>query len=205
MKRFIKEYLKVISYAALGLIFIVASFYLVMNYYHYEELKRPLYISSGDVNYLNYQEKLNEIFDTDEGARYVGEFSFGLNPEIREPMGDILYDEKIIGSIHFTPGSAYQDAFNGNKSSIHWDMVLIQRPEYGGGEIYFDNVLIRKDGKFLLDELKPLNYENKDWSHFRVTFFLYENNEITICFWQFVIKRLQKKFCRAILGIENRC
>ena len=108
------------------------------------------------------QEKLNEIFDTDEGARYVGEFSFGLNLEIREPMGDILYDEKIIGSIHFTPGSAYQDAFNGNKSSIHWDMVLIQRPEYGGGEIYFDNVLIRKDGKFLLDELKPLNYENKD-------------------------------------------
>lgn len=104
-------------------------------------------------------ERLNEIFNTDEGARYVGEFSFGLNPKIKEPMGDILYDEKIIGSIHFTPGSAYQDAFNGNKSSIHWDMVLIQRPEYGGGEIYFDDVLIRKDGKFLLDKLKPLNYE----------------------------------------------
>ena len=105
-------------------------------------------------------DRLNEIFDTDEGARYVGEFSFGLNPAIQEPMGDILYDEKIIGSIHFTPGSAYQDAFNGNVSSIHWDMVLIQRPEYGGGEIYFDDELIRKDGKFLLEELKPLNYES---------------------------------------------
>ena len=97
------------------------------------------------------EDYINEIFDTDEGARYVGEFSFGLNPAIQEPMGDILYDEKIIGSIHFTPGSAYQDAFNGNVSSIHWDMVLIQRPEYGGGEIYFDDELIRKDGKFLLE------------------------------------------------------
>lgn len=103
--------------------------------------------------------KLNEIFDTDEGARYVGEFSFGLNPEITEPMGDILYDEKIIGSIHFTPGSAYEDAFNGNVSSIHWDMVLVQRADYGGGEVYFDDVLIRKDGEFLPEDLKPLNYK----------------------------------------------
>ncbi|MBS7021295.1 MAG: aminopeptidase [Firmicutes bacterium] len=104
-------------------------------------------------------EKLNEIFDTDEGARYVGEFSFGLNPEIKNPMGDILYDEKIIGSIHFTPGAAYEDAFNGNESSIHWDMVLVQREDYGGGEVYFDDVLIRKDGEFVLEELKPLNYK----------------------------------------------
>lgn len=104
-------------------------------------------------------EELNEIFDRDEGARYVGEFSFGLNPKIMDPMGDILYDEKIFGSIHFTPGKAYEEAPNGNDSMIHWDMVLIQREEWGGGEVYFDDVLIRKDGKFVLDELKRLNYD----------------------------------------------
>ena len=103
--------------------------------------------------------KLNEIFDTDEGSRYVGEFSLGFNPMIMHPMGDILYDEKILGSLHFTPGRAYKDCYNGNDSAIHWDMVLIQREDYGGGEIYFDDVLIRKDGKFVLDELKPLNFE----------------------------------------------
>lgn len=104
-------------------------------------------------------DKLNEIFDTDEGARYVGEFALGFNPKILYPMGDILYDEKILGSLHFTPGRCYADCDNGNRSSIHWDMVLIQREDFGGGEIYFDDVLIRKDGKFVLDELKVLNYE----------------------------------------------
>ena len=102
-------------------------------------------------------DKLKEIFDTDEGSRYVGEFSLGFNPMIKEPMGDILYDEKIMGSLHFTPGTCYKDCNNGNVSSIHWDLVLIQRPEYGGGEIYFDDVLIRKDGLFVLDNLKQLN------------------------------------------------
>lgn len=104
-----------------------------------------------------HNEKLKEIFDTDEGARYVGEFSLGFNPMITSPMGDILYDEKIMGSLHFTPGRCYEDCDNGNISSIHWDLVLIQTPEYGGGEVYFDDVLIRKDGKFVLDELKQLN------------------------------------------------
>lgn len=104
---------------------------------------------------------LNDIFDTDEGSRYVGEFSLGLNPLINRPMGDILYDEKIQGSIHFTPGRCYDDASNGNASAIHWDMVLIQTKEYGGGEIYFDDVLIRKDGKFVLKELEHLNYNLK--------------------------------------------
>lgn len=103
-------------------------------------------------------DKLNEIFNTDEGSRYVGEFSLGLNPKIMNPMGDILYDEKIAGSIHFTPGAAYKECYNGNDSDIHWDMVLIQRKEYGGGEIYFDDKLIRKDGIFVIDELKELNY-----------------------------------------------
>ena len=103
---------------------------------------------------------LNKIFDTDDGARYVGEFSFGINPYIMEPMLDILFDEKICGSIHFTPGSCYNDAYNGNNSAVHWDMVLCQRSDYGGGEIYFDDVLIRKDGLFVLDELKGLNPDN---------------------------------------------
>lgn len=102
-------------------------------------------------------ERLNKIFNIDEGAKFVGEFSIGLNKDIMYPMGDILFDEKIIGSIHFTPGSAYQDSYNGNDSSIHWDMVLIQREDYGGGNIYFDDKLIRENGIFVLDELKHLN------------------------------------------------
>lgn len=105
-------------------------------------------------------ESLNKILDTDEGARYVGEFAIGFNPYITRPMRDILFDEKIAGSIHFTPGQAYEMADNGNRSNIHWDMVLIQRPEYGGGEIYFDDRLIRKDGLFVLTELDGLNPEN---------------------------------------------
>ena len=107
----------------------------------------------------NNNEKLKEIFETDEGARYVGEFSLGFNPIIREPMGDILFDEKIAGSLHFTPGCCYDECPNGNKSNIHWDLVLIQRPEYGGGEVYFDDVLIRKDGLFVIPELENLNYK----------------------------------------------
>lgn len=108
----------------------------------------------------NDTERINKFFDTDEGARYVGEFAIGVNPYILNPMKDILFDEKIMGSIHFTPGSCYEDADNGNHSAIHWDLVLIQTPEYGGGEIYFDDVLIRKDGRFVIPELECLNPEN---------------------------------------------
>ncbi|NLV36906.1 MAG: aminopeptidase [Clostridiaceae bacterium] len=108
----------------------------------------------------NDTEKINQVFDTDEGARYVGEFSLGLNPYIDKPMKDTLFDEKIKGSFHFTPGSCYDECNNGNKSAIHWDLVFIQRPEYGGGEIWFDDVLVRKDGVFLPEELKLLNPEN---------------------------------------------
>ncbi|MBQ0099507.1 MAG: aminopeptidase [Firmicutes bacterium] len=108
----------------------------------------------------NYPEKLNAIFDTDEGARYVGEFSFGVNPYITKPMGDILFDEKISGSIHFTPGCCYDDCYNGNISSIHWDLVFIQTPEYGGGDIYIDGELIRHDGRFVPEDLQCLNPEN---------------------------------------------
>lgn len=107
----------------------------------------------------NNQKELDEIFDTDEGARYVGEFALGVNPYITKAMGDILFDEKISGSIHFTPGQSYEDAPNGNKSAVHWDLVLVQTAEYGGGEIYFDDMLIRKDGMFVIDALKCLNPE----------------------------------------------
>ncbi len=108
----------------------------------------------------NDTERINKVFNSDEGARYVGEFAIGVNPYIQHPMMDILFDEKIDGSFHFTPGQAYDTAWNGNKSSVHWDLVMIQRPEYGGGEIYFDDVLIRKDGRFVIPELEPLNPEN---------------------------------------------
>ena len=108
----------------------------------------------------NDTERINQIFDTDEGARYIGEFSFGVNPYVTKPMKDILFDEKIMGSMHFTPGDAYDEAPNGNSSAVHWDLVLIQTPEYGGGEIYLDDVLVRKDGKFVLPELEPLNPES---------------------------------------------
>lgn len=108
----------------------------------------------------NNTERLNQILDTDEGARYIGEFAIGVNPYILKPMKDTLFDEKIAGSIHFTPGQAYAKADNGNKSAIHWDLVLIQREDFGGGEIWFDDVLVRKDGVFVVDELKVLNPEN---------------------------------------------
>jgi aminopeptidase len=108
----------------------------------------------------NHAAKLNEILDLDVGARFIGEFSFGLNPYILEPMKDTLFDEKIAGSFHFTPGKAYTEADNGNYSQIHWDLVLIQRPEYGGGEIFFDGECIRKDGRFVAADLVNLNPEN---------------------------------------------
>jgi aminopeptidase len=93
-------------------------------------------------------DKLNEILDTDDGARYTGEFALGLNPFILHPMKDTLFDEKIAGSIHLTPGQCYDIAPNGNDSAIHWDLVQIHRPDYGGGEIWFDGKLVRKDGAF---------------------------------------------------------
>jgi aminopeptidase len=103
-------------------------------------------------------EKLNMILDTDDGARHIGEFAIGVNPIIMEPIGDILFDEKISGSFHFTPGKAYEnEADNSNRSAIHWDMVQIQRSDYGGGQIYFDDVLIRDNGKFTIDSLKQID------------------------------------------------
>ena len=105
------------------------------------------------------QAKLDELLDTDEGARRIGEFSLGFNPYVLTPMKDTLFDEKIAGSLHFTPGQAYGIADNGNRSQIHWDLVLIQRPEYGGGEVWFDGELVRKDGRFVVPDLEGLNPE----------------------------------------------
>jgi aminopeptidase len=102
---------------------------------------------------------LTRVLDTDPGARYVGEFSIAFHPHITRPMRDILFDEKIAGSIHFTPGNAYDEADNGNRSGIHWDLVLRMDPAAGGGEIWFDDRLIRKDGRFVIDELSGLNPE----------------------------------------------
>jgi len=108
----------------------------------------------------NDTKRVNELLDTDEGARYIGEFAFGVHPYILKPMKDTLFDEKIAGSFHFTPGMAYEEADNGNRSAVHWDLVMIQRKEYGGGEIWFDGELIRKDGLFVPEDLHCLNPEN---------------------------------------------
>ena len=108
----------------------------------------------------NDTKRLNAILDTDDGARYIGEFAFGVNPYITKPMGDILFDEKISGSIHFTPGCCYEDCFNQNISAIHWELVLIQTEDYGGGEIYLDGELIRKNGLFVTKDLLCLNPDN---------------------------------------------
>ncbi|MCA9062927.1 MAG: aminopeptidase, partial [Planctomycetaceae bacterium] len=105
----------------------------------------------------NQPEKLNQILDSDDGARYIGEWSFGTNNLILHPMLDTLFDEKIGGSFHLTPGNAYDDADNGNRSCVHWDLVLIQRRDYGGGQIWFDDELIRDDGRFVPEDLQPLN------------------------------------------------
>ena len=107
----------------------------------------------------NKEKELNKILDTDEGSRYIGEFAIGLNPYIEKPIGDTLFDEKTKGSFHFAPGDSLEKSDNGNRSSIHWDIINIQTPEFGGGEIYFDGILIRKDGRFVIPELECLNPE----------------------------------------------
>ena len=109
--------------------------------------------TGGDVK------KLRRIFATDDGAEYVGEWSIGCNPRVLHPMRDILFDEKIAGSFHLTPGNAYDEADNGNRSKIHWDLVQIQRPDYGGGTIAFDGIPIRVDGRFIPEELQALDPE----------------------------------------------
>jgi len=102
--------------------------------------------------------KLNAILDTDEGGRYIGEFSLGTNHNITKPMRNILFDEKIGGSIHMACGMAYEECNNGNKSAIHWDIIKILK---GDGEIYFDGKLIQKNGYFVHPSLVDLNPKKK--------------------------------------------
>jgi len=132
----------------------------VFQGYTYENIK--LTFKDGKIidATANDTERITKVFNTDEGARYVGEFAIGVNPYVIKPMKDTLFDEKIMGSFHFTPGNCYDEAPNGNKSAIHWDLVCIQTTEYGGGEMYFDEVLIRKDGRFVVPLLECLNPEN---------------------------------------------
>lgn len=132
----------------------------VQQGYAFQNIK--LHIKNGKIieAYANDTERINRILDTDEGARYIGEFALAFNPYILYPMNNTLFDEKINGSFHLAIGDSLQGADNGNASAIHWDLVNIQRPEYGGGEIWFDDVLIRKDGCFILPELLGLNEEN---------------------------------------------
>ena len=84
-----------------------------------------------------------KVTKLDYGSYLLAALSYLMISQ-QDAAGVILFDEKIAGSFHFTPGNAYDIADNGNRSDIHWDMVLIQRPDYGGGEIWFDDVLIRK-------------------------------------------------------------
>lgn len=98
-------------------------------------------------------EQLEEILDTDDGARRFGEFSFGLNPVIASPMRDILFDEKIYGSNHLTLGNDYEIAPNGNESNIHWDLVCI------GADVYLDGEKIREGRQFVTEDLQGLNPE----------------------------------------------
>ena len=107
----------------------------------------------------NPQDRLDALLNSDDGARYLGEFSLAFNPYLLHPIRDVLFDEKIAGSLHITPGQAYQLADNGNRSQVHWDLVLIQRPEYGGGGVWFDGELIRQDGRFVVPDLMGLNPE----------------------------------------------
>jgi len=116
-----------------------------------------------DAKSSNTKALLAEL-DSDEGARFTGEFAFGVNPYINQPMYDTLFDEKMGGSIHIALGNGYDENYGDkakkNFSQIHWDVIQSHTPDNGGGEIYFDDVLIRKDGRFVLKELLPLNPEN---------------------------------------------
>ncbi len=100
--------------------------------------------------------RINAILDTDEGSRYIGEFAIGVHPTITRHITDTLFDEKMAGSLHFTPGGTNSD---GSRSMIHWDIVLCHTPEYGGGEIYLDGKLWRKDGLFVDESMQHLNPE----------------------------------------------
>ena len=100
---------------------------------------------------------IHQILDTDPGCRFLGEFAVGTNPMVTQPMANVLFDEKLCGSIHLALGDSYPFADNGNKAGIHWDLVLMMQPERGGGQLYFDGELIMDNGRFLPPDLQELN------------------------------------------------
>lgn len=101
--------------------------------------------------------EIENLLSTDDGARYVGEFALNFNPMIFHPTGDILFDEKINGGLHLALGLSPPESDNGNRSGIHWDLVHIQRRDYGGGQLFFNRRLVRENGLFVLKRLRPLN------------------------------------------------
>ena len=94
------------------------------------------------------QEEFLKVLDSDEGARCIGELGIGNNFAIQQFTSNILFDEKIGGTIHLALGQGYTETLSQNKSAIHWDMVKDLRE---GGELYFDDDLVQKDGKWLID------------------------------------------------------
>ena len=91
---------------------------------------------------------LQKILDTDDGARYVGEFAIGTNEGIQQFTREILFDEKIGGTFHMALGAGYPETGSRNQSSIHWDMICDLRTE---GEIWVDDVLLHRNGRFVID------------------------------------------------------
>jgi aminopeptidase len=94
------------------------------------------------------EEFLLKIIDTDEGSRRVGEFAIGTNEGITRFTRQILFDEKINGSFHMALGIGYPETGSRNKSAIHWDLICDLRD---GGEIWVDDELIYRNGKFVID------------------------------------------------------
>ncbi len=90
---------------------------------------------------------LQSMLNMDEGSRFVGEIAIGTNERIQNVTGNILFDEKIGSSIHMALGSSYPEAGGKNQSGLHWDMIKNMK---NNGEIYADDKLIYKDGKFII-------------------------------------------------------
>ncbi|MDQ2683412.1 MAG: aminopeptidase [Chloroflexota bacterium] len=93
------------------------------------------------------EDYLNAVLDTDEGARFLGEFAIGTNYDIQMFSKNILFDEKIGGTVHMAIGAGYPETGSVNKSAVHWDMICDLRK---GGELRADGDLLMKDGKFVV-------------------------------------------------------
>lgn len=104
----------------------------------------------------NLDKEFTQILNSDEGSRYFGEFAFGLNPYIKKNYNDNLFNEKMIKTIHFAIGEPHYNTDNGNRSIMHWDLIIDMQK---GGKIFFDDVLIQENGVFIDKRLLDLNYD----------------------------------------------